>query len=211
MSKIQVLDKKGKTISSLEIPAQLKLSYNSKLVTQAVQYELAKEKVPGAYVKNRSEVRGGGRKPWKQKGTGRARAGSIRSPLWKGGGITFAVKSQFAKKIPDRMYKKAIFMALSKKIIAKQVGIIQNIKLDKIKTKTLIEILKIFKLKDKKNLLVIKNVDKNLKKSAQNIPYLKLIFPKKLQVKDILNYDYLLLDIEAFNILKEQGKNLIKK
>lgn len=210
MSKIKVSDKNAKTVSSLEIPAQFRLETNPKLITQAVDYELSKILIPTSHVKNRAEVRGGGKKPWRQKGTGRARAGSIRSPLWRGGGVTFRVKTSFQKRIPSKMHKKAIFMALSQKIKEKKLIIVKDIKLKQIQTKLLVQLLKAFNLENHKILLTAADIDENLKKSARNIPNLELIYPKNLQVKNILAFDYLLIDIEAFNILKEWGKNLGK-
>ncbi|MFH1749398.1 MAG: 50S ribosomal protein L4 [bacterium] len=206
--KIDILDKKAKTLSAVEVPTQFTLKSNPKLITQAVQYELAKTIVPGGHVKSRAEVRGGGRKPWRQKGTGRARVGSNRSPLWRSGGVTFRVKTSFRKQIPAKMHIKAIFITVSQKLKDKKLIILKDLKLQKIQTKLFVEILKNLKIEDKKILLVVSEIDQNLLKSVQNLPNISLVYPRQLEVRYIISSDYIILDNHSFENLKEWGKSI---
>jgi len=206
--KVDILDKKAKILSAVEVPAQFTLKPNAKLITQAVQYELAKTIVPGGHVKSRAEVRGGGRKPWRQKGTGRARAGSTRSPLWRSGGVTFRVKTSFRKQMPAKMHIKAIFISISQKLKNKKLIILKDLKLQKIQTKLFIEVLKNLKIDDKKILVVVSEIDQNLLKSVQNLPNVSLVYPRQLEIRYVLSSDYIILDSQSFQDLKEWGKGI---
>jgi len=117
--KVSVYDQQGKEIGTTLLPKEIfEVPMNLDLLHQIVTSSMANERRVIAHAKNRGEVRGGGKKPWKQKGTGRSRQGSIRSPLWKGGGVTFGPRNNrvFKKKIPKKMRKKALFMVLSEKL-----------------------------------------------------------------------------------------------
>ncbi len=206
--KIDILDKKAKALSVVEVPAQLTLKPNPRLVTQAIQYELARKVVPGGHVKGRGEVRGGGRKPWRQKGTGRARAGSSRSPIWRSGGITFQVKTSFKKHIPVKMHVKAIFICISQKLQEKKLIILKDLKLQKIQTKSFVNILTNLKLDDKKILLVVSEIDQNLLKSVQNLPNVNLVYPRQLEVRHVIGSEYIILDSQSFQDLKEWGRGV---
>lgn len=149
---------------------------------------------PWAHTKTRGEVRGGGHKPWRQKGTGRARAGSIRSPLWRGGGIIFGPRKEkvYKKKINKKVKKLALKMALSDKVLNKKIIVLDKLELPEIKTKEMEEVLK--KLPNKKNrtLLVLEKKDEKVILSSKNLPYLKFCLANNLNLIDILNYKYFL-------------------
>jgi large subunit ribosomal protein L4 len=159
-----------------------------------------------AHTKDRSEVRGGGKKPWAQKGTGRARHGSIRSPIWKGGGVTFgprAVKN-YKKQIPKKMRRKALFMVLSEKARNNLLFLIDNLKVEKGKTKEIFEILKRLPcIKMGSVLIVLPKYDKKLIQSVRNIPKVEIMEAKELNTLDLLSFKYLLLSKDSIKSIKE--------
>jgi len=147
MSRVTIYNIKKEKIGTLVLPSELfNLKINSNLVHQALVTQMANSRKKIAQTKDRSEVRGGGIKPWQQKGTGRARHGSIRSPIWKGGGITFGPRTQrnFKKKINKKMKRKALLMALSSKLKDNELILINELKLKKPKTKEMAKILENF-------------------------------------------------------------------
>jgi len=163
-----------------------------------------------AHTKDRSEVSGGGKKPWRQKGTGRARHGSIRSPIWIGGGVTFGPTKEkiFTKKINKKMKRQALFMSLSSKLKDKEMVLLDKIELAEAKTKQMIEILNCLEEKLKKNfikgtLIVLPITDQKVIKASQNIPKIKIIKADSLNVLDILSYRYLLVSQEAVEVIKK--------
>lgn len=157
-----------------------------------------------AHTKDRGEVRGGGRKPWRQKGTGRARHGSNRSPLWIGGGVTFGPTSDrnFTKKINKKMKAKALFMALSDKATNKLIMVLEKLEMPEIKAKQMAELMKKIKL-DKSGLLVIDKMDKNIVCSVRNIPRLEVIAANSLNLYDVLNYQYVIITKAALKKAEE--------
>ncbi len=208
----------GEVISQIELPDEIfGLKINSDLLHQAVLAQLGNSRQVLAHTKDRSEVRGGGKKPWRQKGTGRARHGSIRSPLWKGGGVTFGPTKErnFSKSINKKMKRAALFMALSGKAADRQLVVFDNLTVEKPKTKLVDQVLKNLAekldtqtLKRKKNSLVLvtPDTDKNIERSARNLPYAKVLSAKSLNVLDILNYKYLLLMRGSIPIIQEHYK-----
>lgn len=208
--KISIYNQKGEETGKIELPEEIfGVRMNSDLVHQAVIAQMASSRKVLAHTKTRGEVRGGGRKPWQQKGTGRARVGSIRSPLWKGGGVTFGPRKDrnFAKKINKKMKRKALFMVLSSKVKDKELVVLDKIELGKAKTKEMAKILvqsSKLKIKNKKNILIaLPKVDKNIIMSARNIPKVKTILADSLNIVDLLNYKYLLMPEEAIQVIKK--------
>jgi large subunit ribosomal protein L4 len=189
------------------------LEINNDLIYQAITTQLANRRVPLAHTKGRGEVRGGGRKPWRQKGTGRARHGSIRSPIWRGGGITFGPRKEkvFAKKINKKAKRKALLMALSSKVKDKELVVLEKLELTKPKTKLMAELISKLSKKTKtpKSILIATSKkDENLIRANQNLPYTKTISGDSLNVIDLLSFKYLLLDKQAVKkIEKTYGPN----
>ena len=181
------------------------LSWNDDLVHQVVTSMQANKRVVIAYAKGRGEVRGGGRKPWRQKGTGRARHGSIRSPLWKGGGVTHGPTKEkdYSKKINKKMKKKAFLTALSQKLRDNEILFLDKINLTQPKTKEANNIIKnISKIsgfeklaskKKNKAILALPKKDENVSRSFRNIPGLEICETRNLNILDILTYKYLIL------------------
>jgi large subunit ribosomal protein L4 len=161
------------------------------LLYEVVKMQLANRRAGTASTKNRSHVRGGGKKPWRQKGTGRARAGSIRSPIWKGGGTTFGpLPRDYSYRLNKKVKKLALRTALSVKLKEDKLLILDNFNLPEIKTKGVITTLNRFDIKDA---FIIDDSNLHLEKSASNVPFVKVLRPEGLNVYDILRYDKLII------------------
>jgi large subunit ribosomal protein L4 len=158
-----------------------------------------------AKVKDRAEVRGGGRKPWRQKGTGQARHGSIRSPLWKGGGVTHGPRPErnFGKTITRKMKRKALFMVLSSKAKESLLMVLDELAIAQPKTKLMVGILNNIFLKQGSGLVVIPKYDGNIIKSIRNITGVSIMEAKDLNAWDLLQYKYLLMPKDAIKTIKE--------
>jgi len=179
-------------------------SVNEHAVHQVVTSQLAKIRKGTASTKTRSEVSGGGKKPWRQKGTGRARAGSIRSPLWVGGGITFGPKPRsFDKKIPKKVKKLALRSILTDKLNNENLIVLDNLKFDQPKTSQMVELLKNLELDGAKVVIVIAEKDANIYLSARNIPGVKTLLVEALNAYDLLNNDYVIIANEAVEKIEE--------
>jgi len=210
--KISVYNQEGKETGQTLLPKEIfDIKINSDLVHQVVVSQMANRRQVSAHTKTRAEVRGGGRKPWRQKGTGRARHGSIRSPIWRGGGITFGPRNEriFKKKIPKKMKRKALFMVLSEKAKRNLLFVLDDLKLpavskqEKPKTKLMAEILKQLPCKGQSCLIALPGMDKVIILAARNIPKVQTIQAKDLNVLDLLSFKYLLIPKEAIKIIKE--------
>lgn len=161
------------------------------LLYEAVKMQLANRRAGTASTKNRAQVRGGGKKPWRQKGTGRARAGSIRSPIWKGGGVTFGpLPRNYSYRLNKKVKKLALRTALSIKLKEDNLLILDNFNLPEIKTKGFITTLSRLNIKDA---FIIDDNNLHLEKSARNVPFVKVLRPEGLNVYDILKYDKLII------------------
>ncbi|MCX7822670.1 MAG: 50S ribosomal protein L4 [Syntrophobacterales bacterium] len=169
---------------------------------QVVLYHLAKRRAGTAKTKTRAEVSGGGRKPWRQKGTGRARAGSIRSPLWRGGGIIHGPQPRsYAFKLPKKVRRLALKMALSQKLRDSELTVLDQLQMERISTKEFVTMMKRFEWG--KTLFVIPQSDEVVEKSARNIPLVRVIRWEGLNVYDILNYHHLVLTQETVQRIEE--------
>jgi len=207
---VKTYDQTGKEISQTRLPSEIfGIKMNPDLVHQVVVSQMANRRRVIAHTKDRGEVSGGGRKPWRQKGTGKARAGSIRSPLWKGGGVTFGPTRErnFKKIIPKKMKRKALFMVLSSKAKDEELILIDELKFETSKTKDFAQILKNI-LKEKKGtvLIALPSKDENVIRIARNIPRIKVKIVNDLNVLDLLNYKYLLMPKEGIQKIKEVFK-----
>jgi len=208
--KIPVYNLDGETKGTIDLPDTIfGKKWNPDLVYQAFQAQMSNRRKPLAHVKGRGEVRGGGRKPWRQKGTGRARHGSIRSPLWRGGGVTHGPSSEkvFEKKINKKMKRAALFSLLSKKLADHELMIIDSLKLVSYKTKELAaKLQKFFKkppgVKNLSALLVPAPGTKEIWRASANIPNVKALNAASISVEDLLKYKNVLIDKDAVPEIK---------
>lgn len=172
------------------------------LLRDAVLMYEANKRQGNACTKTKGEVAGGGKKPWVQKHTGRARAGSIRSPLWKGGGVSFGPKPRdYSYSIPKKARKQALFSALISKIRDDELVVVDDFGLENPKTKKMIEILKVFQANDKSCLIVIGGENEVVWKSARNIPHVKVMRSCELNAYEVLKPEKIL-------IMKDALKNI---
>jgi len=177
---------------------------NEPLLHQAVLLQQASKRLGTAKAKTRSEVRGGGRKPWRQKGTGRARHGSRRSPLWTGGGIVFPpIPRDYKFKMPKKAMRLALKSALSAKVNSGELIILEKLEFAEPKTKAMVKVLDNLKIGDQKALIVQAEADENVLKSARNIPGISAMKSDGLNVYDILFHDQLVLTKEAVGRIEE--------
>lgn len=208
--KVPVYNQEGKEIGEYEIPEILeKIKVKPALIHQVMRWQILNSYYPFAHTKTRAEVRGGGRKPRPQKHTGRARHGSIRSPLWKGGGITFGPRKEKIRaiKINKKMRRKAILMVLAEKIRKNFVKILENLKPFEYKTKNMHKILTNFlkprktKKKFESALVIIPENDKDLIKSVRNLPYADAIEARNLNILSLLNHKYVFLEPKSLEVI----------
>jgi large subunit ribosomal protein L4 len=207
MLSLPVYNIQGEKTGTIELSEKIfGLKINNDLVYQAITVQMAGRRTPLAHTKERGEVRGGGRKPWRQKGTGRARHGSIRSPIWRGGGTTFGPRKEkvFAKKMNKKARRKALLMALSSKIKDKELVILDKLELKEPKTKLMAEIIsKLFKKTPKSILIATPKKDENIIRANRNLPYTKTIAADSLNIIDLLSFKYLFLDKEAIKMIEK--------
>ena len=203
MAKVSVYNMKGAEVGSLELnDAVFGVEMNEHLVHLAVVQQLANNRQGTQKAKTRSEVRGGGRKPWRQKGTGHARQGSIRAPQWTGGGVVFApTPRDYSFKLNKKEKRAALKAALSAKVSAQNFIVLDELKLDEIKTKKFQEVLNNLKLNGA--LVVLNEVDKNIILSANNIPTVKTTQVGTLNVYDVMKYNTVLLSKETVAAIEE--------
>ena len=212
--KIKVYNQTAELVHELELSEKIfGVKSNPELLHQAVVTQMGNERQVLADTKDRSEVRGGGKKPWKQKGTGRARVGSSRSPIWKGGGVTFGPTSDrnFSKKINKKMKQKAIFMALSDKLANGTLVVLEDLKMEEFKTKKFNEVLTAVETKilnnERRNILVINDTkDEKVKYSARNLKGAEIINLENINIVELLKYKNLLLTETGVKTLEERYK-----
>jgi len=201
-----VYNQEGKETGTTLLPKEIfDVKMNPDLLHQVASSQMANRRQVIAHTKDRSEVRGGGRKPWRQKGTGRARHGSIRSPLWKGGGVTFGPTKErvFKKKINKKVKKQALFMVLSAKAKNNLLLILDmDFKQIPAKTKQMAEIFKKLPLKGSV-LIALPKKDANFIKVTNNIPQVETIEARNLNALDLLSFKHLILPKESIKVLKD--------
>jgi large subunit ribosomal protein L4 len=204
MPKLTVVDVQGSQVGELELAETVfGIIPNKAVLHDAVVMQQASQRRGTHSVKNRSEVRGGGKKPWKQKGTGRARAGSIRSPLWVGGGTVFGpTPRSYAFKLPKKVRRLAIKSALSSKVIDNEIVVLDALTLTAPKTKEMVQILKNLGA-EKKALVVTNGLEEQSVRAARNIPGVKLIVAEGVNVLDVLNHDKLIMTRDAITRVEE--------
>jgi large subunit ribosomal protein L4 len=192
---IDVYNQLGEKIKTMRISSQVfGIEVKPEIIHQVVVALLSNLRRSTASTKKRGEVRGGGKKPWPQKGTGRARAGSIRSPLWRGGGVVFGPTTErnYFKKVNKKVKRLALKMALSDKVNHHKLIVLDEIKLEKIKTKEMEKIMKNLPCQKNKTLLILEKKDEKIILSARNLPYVKITLADNLNLLDILKSQYLL-------------------
>jgi len=207
--KVSLYNQKAEVIGEVELnPKIFEVKPKKHLLAEAVRIQLSNARKGLAHTKTKGEVRGGGKKPWKQKGTGRARAGSIRSPLWRGGGITFGPRSKrnWELKLNKKAKRQALFMALSDKAADNRFIVIDKMELPAIKTKEMAGIISGLKksIKDmgNKQMLVFPKMDEKLVKSIRNLPSISSIFANSLNVVDVINADSMVVLKESLPVIE---------
>jgi len=203
MIKTNLYNQEGKVVGEVNLPeAIFGLNPNTNLMHEAVVAQMAASRVRYAHVKTRAEVRGGGKKPWAQKHTGQARHGSIRSPLWRKGGVTFGPTpdASYSKKINLKKKRLALFMALASKLKSKTLFILDDLKISSSKTKEMVKVLKNLGI-EKTILITLPGKDKNIYLASRNIPGAKTILVSSLSIVDLLSSKYLLMPQAAIEVI----------
>ena len=203
MANVSVYNIEGKEVGSIELnDAVFGVEVNEHLVHMAVVNQLANNRQGTQSAKTRSEVSGGGRKPWRQKGTGHARQGSARAPQWTGGGIVFAPKPRdYSFKMNKKEKRIALLSALSSKVAESKIVVLDEFKLDEIKTKKFVEVMN--NLKVENALVVLEGENKNVVLSGRNIPSVKVTATNEINTYDVLKYTTLVVTKAAVEKLEE--------
>ncbi|MBE3593241.1 MAG: 50S ribosomal protein L4 [Thermoanaerobacter sp.] len=203
MPKVAVYNVKGEQVGEIELKDSVfGVPVNVSVMHEAVLNYLANQRQGTHSTKTRGEVRGGGRKPWRQKGTGRARQGSIRAPQWIKGGIVFGPKPRdYSYKLPKKVKRLALKSALSSKVRDNEIIVLDEFKLDQPKTKKVVELLENFNVDSA--LIVVPEGEKNIELSARNIPGVKTLYANYLNTYDILKYDKFIITKDAVGIVEE--------
>ena len=209
--KVDIYNEKGESSGSATLPKEIfEVPMNADLVHQVLVSSRSNIRQNSAHTKNRGEVRGGGRKPWRQKGTGRARHGSTRSPIWKGGGVSGGPRNErnFDREIPKKMRRKALFMVLSEKARNNLLIVVDKFLLEKAKTKTMNELFKKLPLNNSSRLVLYSDGNNNRYLTARNIKKTAGQRTRDLNIIDLLNNKYLLI---SKDVVKEIENTFSKK
>ena len=209
MAIISLYNTQGEKVGSLELePSLFDVKINKALVHEAVVAQTANSREAIAHTKDRSDVAGSSKRPWKQKGTGRARQGSTKSPIWIGGGITFGPRSNrnFSVKMNKKARRKALAMVLSDKVVNERFLAIEDITLPDGKTKDLVLLLKKLPSAGKKTLIILPTDRKEVAKAAQNIKGIETLPSNTLNVVDLLKTDFVVASKEAIAMITEMYK-----
>ena len=203
MANVAVYNMEGKEVDKIELNDSIfGVEINEHLVHMAALQQLANNRQGTQKAKTRSEVRGGGRKPWRQKGTGHARQGSTRSPQWTGGGVVFApTPRDYSFKLNKKEKRAALKSALTSRVVENKFVVVDELKLDEIKTKKFVEVLK--NLNVEKALVILNDMDEKVIASAANIPTVKTTQTNELNVFDVLKYDTVVVTKAAVATIEE--------
>lgn len=204
MPKLTLLDQQGTQVGDIELnDGVFGIEPNEKVMYQAVIMQQASQRQGTHATKNRSAVRGGGRKPWRQKGTGRARHGSIRSPIWVGGGVTFGPSPRdYGYKLPKKVRRLALKSALSSKVKDNEAIVLNELTMDAPKTKEFVAVLNNVSADDK-TLVVVDSENENVLRSARNLPKVKLVTADQVNVLDVVNYNKVVFTEAAVKKIEE--------
>ena len=210
MANLKVIDQKGKDAGEVALKDEVfGIEPNESVVFDAIIRQRAGKRQGTSKVKNRSAVRGGGKKPWKQKGTGRARQGSIRSPQWRGGGVVFGpTPRSYAYSMPRKQRRLAIKSVLSQKLIDKNLIVLDQLTMSAPKTKEFKSMLDSLNIEGK---VLVVSEDKNVQLSARNLPKVKVVPINGLNVEDVVNYDKLILTKDAIEKIEENVEGASRK
>ncbi|MDQ3018744.1 MAG: 50S ribosomal protein L4 [bacterium] len=208
--KISVYNQSAEVVGEIDLNDKIfGIKPNIHLLAETVRIQASNARKGLAHTKTRGDVSGGGKKPWKQKGTGRARAGSTRSPLWRHGGVTFGPRSDrnWSLKINKKAKTKALFMSLSDKVTDGKLIIIEGLSLEAAKTKQFVQIMKAFESKlanlGKKQLFVLPKKDDSLVRASRNIPHVTPTLATSLNVTDVLKADSMVLLKDSLQIIEK--------
>ena len=216
----KIYNQKGAEAGKIVLPAKVfEAKWRADLVHQVVEGMRSNKRSGTADTKGRGEVRGGGKKPWKQKGTGRARHGSSRSPIWVGGGVTHGplAEKNYKRKISKKMRAQALFSVLSKKLKDGEIIFVDSLLLSSIKTKSALDVMKnlskasgfksLANSKKPRVLMALFDRNEKVEKSFRNLPQLEIVFLKNLNPLDVLKYQYLLIENpeESIKFLESRG------
>ncbi|NLM89304.1 MAG: 50S ribosomal protein L4 [Syntrophomonadaceae bacterium] len=204
MPKVPLYNMSGAQVGELELnDSVFGIEPNQAVLYDFVKMQMANKRVGIASAKTRAEVRGGGRKPWRQKGTGRARVGSTRNPIWTGGGVVFGPHPRdYSYKLPRKVRRLAMRSALSTKVKEQSIIVVDELSFEEPKTRLMVETLKTLNA-GKKTLVVTADADDNVTKSARNIPGVKQLPADFINVYDLLHYDTLLITKDAVARVEE--------
>ena len=204
MPNVSLYNQSGSKVGEIDLKDTIfGIEPNNHILFEAIVMQRASMRQGSHKVKNRSEVRGGGRKPWRQKGTGRARQGSIRSPQWRGGGTVFGpVPRSYSYKLPKKVRRLAIKSALSTKVLEENIIVLDALTLDAPKTKEMINVLKNLSV-DKKALIVTEAIDDNIALSARNIPGITVVSAAGVNVLDVIAHEKLIMTKAAVEKVEE--------
>ena len=204
MTKVSVLSQTGSSVGEIELnDAIFGIEPNEAILFEALVQQRASLRQGNHKVKNRSEVAGGGRKPWRQKGTGRARQGSIRSPQWRGGGVVFGpTPRSYAYKLPKKVRRLALLSALSSKVREENIIVLDGLAFDAPKTKEFIQVLKDLSI-NKKALIVTADLDETVALSARNIPGISVVTASSINVLDLVAHEKLVVTKAAVEKIEE--------
>ncbi|MEH7108905.1 MULTISPECIES: 50S ribosomal protein L4 [Bacillaceae] len=204
MPKVALLNQTGSQVGEIELNETVfGIEPNQSVLFEAIVMQRASLRQGSHKVKNRSEVRGGGRKPWRQKGTGRARQGSIRSPQWRGGGIVFGPQPRsYSYKLPKKVRRLAIKSALSSKVLEESILVLDSLAFEAPKTKEFKAVLNGLSV-EKKALIVTADLDENVALSARNIPGVTVVTADGINVLDVVNHDKLIITKAAVEKVEE--------
>ena len=209
MPKIAVLNVNGEKVKDIKLNDDIwGIEPNDVVLYDAVVLANAASRQGTHSVKTRAEVSGGGRKPWKQKGTGNARQGSIRSPQWRHGGIVFGPTTErnYKVKMNKKERRLALKSALSYKVLDSELLVLDSLKLDNSKTKEMLKLLETLKLTNEKVLIVVKEYTENVILAARNLQNIAVVLPSEIGVLDIISADKMLIENSAFEEIKEALK-----
>ena len=206
MATLKVFDKNGKLGGTVEVDDRVFSAEGGEhLIYEAVTAHLASRRQGTHKAKERAEIRGGGRKPWRQKGTGRARVGTIRSPLWRGGGTIFGPRPRdYSRKLPTTAARKARIAALSAKFREQSVFATEPLRPGEPKTREVHQRLKAMELHERKVLLLVSETERNLVLAARNLPRCRTLLATNVSVYDIVNSDVVVIEKDAIGPLQEQ-------
>ncbi len=205
MPRVALYNVKGETVGDIDLPDKVfNVEVNPSLLHQAIVCYLANQRQGTASTRTRGEVSGGGRKPWRQKGTGRARQGSIRAPHWPGGGVVFGPKPRdYRQEMPKQARRLALRGALSEKVRQGRIRVVDQLQLDEPHTRDIAQMLRSFELTGQKALIVTADTDRNVYKSARNIPGVAAFSAPELNVYQVLNHSNLIITKDAVERVQE--------